>query len=100
MTKLPPIPKVRNLESPRSGEPVKNQFVIEWGDFEIFQSYRTIIAIKRGGEIILDNSAYDYSVTTSRYLGVFLNGLKKKDVFDMMETMGNESTITMQDLNA
>lgn len=99
MTKLPVIPKVRNLESPRSGEPVKNQFVIEYGDFEIFQSYSTIIAIKGNGKIILDNSAYDYSITTSRYLNVFLS-MKKADVLEHMSVMGNESTITMQDLNA
>lgn len=65
-------PKVRNMESPRSGNPVANQFIIEHGNTETFQSYKSIIAVKKEGKVFLDETYWDYSVTTSRYLYQFL----------------------------
>lgn len=63
--------KVNNMISSK-GNTVANQFIITDGNKEVFQSYNTVIAENRGGQIVLDVSAYDYSRTTSRYLNQFL----------------------------
>jgi hypothetical protein len=76
---------VRNMTSTRTGRPVANQYIIEDDqDREVFQSYRTVVAIKDyadGGKITLDTRALDYSVTTSRYLYAFL--AERSTVFDI-----------------
>jgi hypothetical protein len=76
--------KVNNLESPRSGNPVANQYEIESDEFYIFQSYGSIIAYKeRGsqGKIVLDRHYWDYSRTTLKYLKQFLGvNLSKKEI--------------------
>lgn len=67
--------KVNNLESPRTGNPVANQYEIETDKYYIFQSYNTIIAKKeRGflGKVILDAYYWNYSRTTLKYLKQFL----------------------------
>lgn len=74
-------PIVTNLESPRSGNPVANQFVIETEDGEIFQSYRTPIAEKKAGRTYIISSNWNYSRTTSKYFYQWLrsfgfNGLE------------------------
>lgn len=78
------VPKVRNMESPRTGNPVANQYTIDVGSMEVFQSYQTVIAVKRFGKtprIVLDAGSWDYSVTTIKYLKEFLGGyLTKKDI--------------------
>ena len=51
---------------------VKNQFIIEDGTKTIFQSYKSIIAIKEGGKVTLDESTWDYSTTTGKYRNQFL----------------------------
>lgn len=67
------IPKVYNMRSPRSGNPVANQYVIETGKLTVFQSYRTIIAvIDPHGHVTLDKDAWNYSTTTGRYRNIFL----------------------------
>lgn len=71
---------VSNMTSPRSGEPVKNQFhitlTVDGTTVRVFQSYSTVIALKftfNGATfVILDERAWDYSVTTSRYRNEFL----------------------------
>ena len=63
--------KVTNLTSPRTGNPVANQFEITTNKYYIFQSYETIIAkIERGfqGKTTLDKNALDDSKTTLKYL--------------------------------
>lgn len=65
--------RVSNLTSPRSGEAVKNQFVIEDGDTEVFQSYETPIA-KKDNEGYTISSNYNYSVTTGKYFNQWLRG--------------------------
>lgn len=80
------IPHVANLVSPRTGREVANQFLITDGEREVFQSYRTVIAVRdyATGTTTLDTSALDYSVTTSKYLYQFLGGTRwpvtRKDV--------------------
>ena len=59
--------------------PVKNQFEIEGDDGAIyFQSYDSVIAVKRGGKITLDERAWDYSKTTGKYRNIFLGETKKE----------------------
>ena len=70
LKRLKGIPKVEALTSPRTSEPVKNQFVILMDNGKLFQSYDSTIAIKHKGIIYL-TSYYNYSVTTSKYLKQF-----------------------------
>jgi len=66
--------KVEQMRSPRTGNPVANQFKIRTPRGVYFQSYRSIIAqIDNRGGIILDEFYHDYSRTTSKYLTQFLN---------------------------
>lgn len=67
---------VYNLLSPRSGEPVRNQFVIIDDGKTYFQSYESLIAVKywEDGKTILKlGRDWDYSKTTMKYLHVWLN---------------------------
>lgn len=70
LKRLKGIPKVEALTSPRSGEAVKNQVVINMNNGEVFQSYDSTIAVKYKGVYYLTND-FDYSVTTSKYLKQF-----------------------------
>ena len=72
--------RVKQMNSPRSGRPVANQFIIEDGDVEYFQSYDTII-VKREygndsnrwqGRTTLDENYWDYSRTTAKYRNEYL----------------------------
>jgi hypothetical protein len=70
--------RVQNLTSERSGRPVANQFILtdEQGN-TFFQSYRSIIAVRRAdGSVELDEDYWDYSVTTGKYRNQFLNERK------------------------
>lgn len=51
LKRLKGIPSVRPLTSPRSGEAVKNQVVINMDNGQVFQSYSSTIAIKYKGVI-------------------------------------------------
>lgn len=63
-----PNVRVRNMESPRSGNPIANQFLVKTDDGEYFQSYDTVIGLKRNdGVIVLDTNSWNYSATTARY---------------------------------
>ena len=71
------ISKVQNMKSLK-GNDVPNQFII-WGSFtKIFQSYQTIIAMIKRGQVYLDKNDWDYSVTTSKYRNQFLGETKKE----------------------
>lgn len=65
------IPKVTNMESPKTGNPVANQFIIEVDGGEVFQSYSTPIASKSGATITI-SSNWNYSNTTNKYFGEWL----------------------------
>jgi hypothetical protein len=65
--------RVENMNSPQSGHPVANQYVIGTEVGEYFQSYRSIIAFKANdGSITLDENYWDYSRTTGKYRNQFL----------------------------
>ena len=63
---------VSNMESPRTGAPVANQFIISTDEGLYFQSYRTLIALKQNGKVYLDENSWDYSRTTGKYRNRFL----------------------------
>lgn len=85
--------KVRNMTG-RSGQPVKNQFILEDGKSTIFQSYDSIIAMKSGGRTYLDKYRWDYSTTTGKYRNQFL-GMNKKQIEQAIE----DGAIYLIDLN-
>lgn len=68
--------KVSNLASPRTGEPVKNQFCIRipLAGIVKFQSYNTLCASYDLDckVLTLYPAAFGYSVTTSKYTRAFL----------------------------
>jgi len=79
--------KVQNMTSPRTGNPVANQFIIvrnnenDLGREEVFQSYDSIIVKRVWSEdwkekVYLDERYWDYSRTTGKYRNQFLNESK------------------------
>jgi len=81
--------KTYSMTSPRTGNPVANQFEIYTPEGKYFQSYRSIIAfVDKFGQIMLDEYYHNYSRTTSKYLTQFLNmntkerakAIKEKDI--------------------
>jgi len=72
--------KVSNMVNSR-GNTVPNQFIIENGNgHSVFQSYDSTIAIKQGPgyPVLLDESTWDYSRTTSKYRNQFLGVTTKE----------------------
>ena len=63
---------VQNMTS-QNGNKVPNQFIIDNGNKTLFQSYKTIVAVKENGKVTLDSNALEYSNTTLKYLKKFLN---------------------------
>lgn len=65
--------KVKHATSTRTGEAVKNQYIIEFGNMICFQSYDSLIAVydKEHNSLTL-GKYFDYSVTTSKYLKQFI----------------------------
>lgn len=70
------LPTVYNMESER-GNDIPNQFIIRGNGWVLFQSYRSPIALKKGGKTYLFND-WNYSVTTGKYRNQFLNETKKE----------------------
>lgn len=71
--------QVKNMRS-SNGNEVPNQFIIidENGN-TFFQSYSSVIAVRRkNGKIELDCNKWDYSQTTGKYRNQFLNETKKE----------------------
>ena len=64
---------IQNMTS-QNGNKIANQFIITLPEnVTMFQSYNTVIAQNRNGEIVLDSKALEYSTTTTKYLKQFLN---------------------------
>lgn len=90
---------VRNCSSPSTGNEVANQFIIrqrtDKGVREIFQSYRSVIAvIDEDGNVTLDRNKWDYSVTTGRYRNQFLG-----EGIDETRKKIEQGIYTLADLN-
>ena len=90
--------KCHNLISSRSGEPIKNQFVVSYPAALVrkFQSYDTICLTWDGISRVLTiyPEAFDYSVTTSKYSRLFLRdeiGLSDSDVDEIRKLAKTES---------
>ncbi len=78
--------KVSNMYS-HKGNQVPNQFIIYNGNKTIFQSYKTIVAVKENGKVTLDSNALEYSNTTLKYLKQFLNtNESKKSLYAKIES--------------
>mgnify|MGYP003155328905 CR=1 FL=1 len=82
-----------------NGNFVPNQFLIKTKKEVYFQSYQTIIAIKKLShhgtyKIILDTNALDYSRTTSKYLYKFL-GMNRKQLEEYIKN----KNIKLRNLN-
>lgn len=75
--------KVQNMTS-SNGNKIANQFLIDNGLQQVFQSYDSVIAIKDWNTgnftITLDSTYWDYSVTTLKYLHQFLGTHSKKEI--------------------
>lgn len=63
--------KAYNLEN-KSGNPVKNQIVVETKEGTSFFSYSREVVRLQHGKIFLDNGGYNYSTTTSKHVAAFL----------------------------
>ena len=67
-----------------NGNAIPNQFIIDTVNGKIrqsiFQSYRSVIAVKcfHTNKIALDVNAWDYSTTTGKYRNLFLTETKKQ----------------------
>ena len=72
--------KVENMRS-SNGNRIANQFIITDANGDIwFQSYQSMIAVKRADGITLDSEAWDYSTTTGKYRNLFLRETKPETV--------------------
>lgn len=66
--------RVYNMVSPRTGEPVANQFIIEDDNKVVFQSYDSMIAeIDYKSNTLTIGEDWDYSRTTGKYRNAFFN---------------------------
>jgi len=81
--RLKGFPKVKNMES-INGNDVPNQFIIEFDNGTIFQSYSSIIAIQINGETYL-TSKWEYSMTTMKYCKMFL-GTNAKETRQLIKS--------------
>ena len=89
---------VKNLSSPRTGEPVKNQFCINipLAGITQFQSYNTTCLVYDRERYILTvyPEAFNYSVTTSKYSRAFLRdeiGIADSDIDEIRKLAKSES---------
>ena len=90
--------RVYNLSSPRTGEPVKNQFCISvpLAGITCFQSYDTTCLVYDRECYVLTvyPEAFGYSVTTSKYSRAFLRdeiGLDDSDIDQIRKLAKTES---------
>ena len=89
---------VKNLSSPRTSEPVKNQFCINipLAGIARFQSYNTVCLSydKDCNVLTVYPEAFGYSVTTSKYSRAFLRdeiGISDSDIDNIRKLAKTES---------
>ena len=73
------------MTSPRTGNKVANQYIIEGID-TYFQSYDSIIAKDNGLNMYLDRKYWDYSRTTLKYLNQFLGTSSEKEIQERIKS--------------
>ena|SRR3990167_29826 len=79
--------KISNMLG-RTGRQVPNQFVIQGEAGIYFQSYKSVIApIDSAGGVTLDETYWDYSRTTSKYLRQFLSVYAPRTLYMLTDTM-------------
>jgi hypothetical protein len=66
-SKLGKFLKVSNFEGYNGS--VRNQFVLQYSNGEIFQSYQTVCGVKLNDGSLYLSGAHDYSQTTNKYVG-------------------------------
>jgi hypothetical protein len=71
-----------------------NQLIIKDGEKQIFQSYSSIICVKDGKNITLDADKWNFSATTTKYLGRFL-GMNKAEIMKHIK----DGSFKLADLN-
>ena len=78
------------------GHKVANQFEIKLNPYSIFQSYKTIIAVKNmdTDQVILDRGSWECSRTTSKYRTQFLGEITQRTRVKV-----NNGTYILKDLN-
>lgn len=91
--KLGSFIRVENMTG-RTGDAVKNQFILKYENGEVFQSYESIIAVN----IWNDNKYYigkhwDYSTTTGKYRSEFLKCDKK----ELQKMLKNGRAVLVED---
>lgn len=79
--------KVENLKSNRSYREVPNQYNIIINNMTVFQSYRTVIAAVKNRILYIDKNKY--SVTTSKYLNIWIRDYAR-NYADKKEVSNNE----------
>lgn len=88
---------VRNMESPRTGRPVANQFILFDNHKLVFQSYDSmIVEYDKFTSTITFGKNWNYSTTTAKYRNQFLsmylpelaNTKKLKMMAEMARMMG------------
>lgn len=71
--------KVTQMTSDRTGEAVRNQFILQTKEGMYFQSYNSVIVFQPNkGKIQLDKKYWDYSRNTDKYRNQFLNETKQE----------------------
>lgn len=82
-----------------NGKAVPNQYVVTVNDnenyFRIFQSYKTLIAVRTQDKIVLDSGALDYSNTTLKYLKSFLKTSDSKKQLNERIELGEFLTVNL-----
>lgn len=80
-TLLARIPSIENMKS-SNGNDIPNQFIISGQyngeDYEIFKSYNSIIVMKVGDKVFVDEKYWNYSKTTVKYRNEFLRETAKE----------------------
>jgi hypothetical protein len=71
--------RVSNMKN-SIGRAIPNQFIIDFVKARVFQSYETIIAVRKADSVTLNRDKWDYSVTTGKYRNIFLGEKKKETV--------------------
>lgn len=72
--------KIRNMLS-QKGNRVANQFIVDFRQTTVFQSYQTVIAVYDYQTGTLYQDEQYYSRTTSKYLNMFIHAYNPMRIF-------------------